>query len=314
MPTPRDEINTRSHIRDVNDIPRNNDIICAYLDHKRRTRWSPRTAKTRSGQVWRIAQALEPTPLALVTEDEIIRWHDALEGTPETRAAYTSAARGLFNWMAVRSRPRIRVDDPSQIIERPHIPQAQPRPMLTRHYQLALACALSDPELYLWLGLMGCSGLRCCEIAWMHTSDVEQLEDGTALLHITGKGQKQRTVPAGSMLVTTLQPFLRGRGPVFTRPTDGLAYQPAGVSQRVNKFLHGIGIDQTAHQLRHRFGTDYHAIDTDVYRQAAIMGHASVNTTKLYTAVHPLDAARYVEALTRRQLGGRADPRDRWAA
>ncbi|MDN5854375.1 MAG: tyrosine-type recombinase/integrase, partial [Actinomycetia bacterium] len=254
-----------------------------------------------------LATHLAPIPLVDATAEHILPWHPHLAGPPETIAAHISAARGLYRWMAVYARPRLRQDDPTVILERPHIPTAQPRPMLDRHYDLALACAVSDPEMYLWLGLMGCSGLRCCEIAWMHTGDVEPLDDHGALLHITGKGGKRRTVPAGAMLALTMRPFLTGMGPVFTRPSDGRAHTPNAVSHRVSAFLADVGIPapHRAHSLRHRFGTDYHAIDPDLYRQAKLMGHSSVDTTQRYTEISPVEAARYVEQLTRRRLASR---------
>lgn len=287
----------------------NETVITQYIAYRMTTgrRWRSETVKSRTSQVRALAAYLDPTPLVDATEDQILIWHQQLTGQPETIAAHISAARGLYRWMAVYSRPRLRQDDPTVILERPRIPVAQPRPMLDRHYDLALACAVSQPEMYLWLGLMGCSGLRCCEIAWMHTGDIEPRDDSSALLHITGKGGKRRTVPAGAMLMLTMRPFLTGMGPVFTRPTDGRAHSPNAVSHRVSKFLADVGIPapHRAHSLRHRFGTDYHAIDPDLYRQAKLMGHASVDTTQRYTEISPAEAAQYVERLTRRRLSSR---------
>lgn len=305
MPTPRDGIKPPSHGQVV-AFPNldNESIIREYFTYREQTRrWRPETFRLRRLQVRRLAEDLAPTTLHAATEDELISWHRSLRGMPETISSYTSGVRGLYQWMAVYSRPRLRTDDPTLILERPHIPDAQPRPMLDRHFDLALACAVSDPEMYLWLGLMGCSGLRCCEIAWMHTGDVEALDTGGGLLHITGKGGKERTVPAGEMVMLTMRPFLRGRGPVFTR-ADGQAHTPKAVSARTNRFLERIGVPapQTAHSLRHRFGTDYHGIDPDLYRQAKLMGHASVDTTQRYTEISPLEAAKYIEQLTRRRL------------
>jgi hypothetical protein len=229
MPTPRDECNTGRHGR-VMQFPSltNETVITQYIAYRMTTgrRWRSETVKSRTSQVRALAAYLDPTPLVDATEDQILIWHQQLTGQPETIAAHISAARGLYRWMAVYSRPRLRQDDPTVILERPRIPVAQPRPMLDRHYDLALACAVSQPEMYLWLGLMGCSGLRCCEIAWMHTGDIEPRDDSSALLHITGKGGKRRTVPAGAMLMLTMRPFLTGMGPVFTRPTDGRAQVP----------------------------------------------------------------------------------------
>lgn len=102
----------------------------------------------------------------------------------------------------------------------------------------------------------------------------------------------------------TLRPFLLGRGPVFTRVLDGRAHTPNGVSAKVNRFLRDLNVQGTAHSLRHRFASDYHALDPDLYRQAKLMGHASVDTTQRYTEVSPVEAARHIEAMTRRRMHG----------
>ena len=307
MPTPRDARKTSRDVRVVKTLPTlpNESVIEAYLTYQQARGWRPKTVRVRRNQLRLIGRQL-PAPFVTTTEDDMIDWHSRIHGKPETRAAYISALKVLFRWMVVSARPRLRPDDPTLILDRPRIPTAQPRPMLDRHYDLALACAVSRPELYIWLGLMGCSGLRCCEIAWMQVSDVEHLETGAGLLHITGKGGKQRTVPVGAMLLLTMRPFLAGRGPVFTRPSDGRAHTPRGVSERVNDFLKEVGVPlpHTAHSLRHRFGTDYHSLDPDLYRQAQLMGHSSVDTTRIYTQVSPMEAAAHIERLTQRRLRG----------
>lgn len=281
----------------------NSHLIHEYL-HAHRDRWRPGTTRLRRIQLTALARALEPVALVEATEDDIYRWRDQLDVAPETLASYVSAARGLYRWMSTRARPRLRADDPAAVLDRPRVPARQPRPMLDRHFDLALRCAVSDPQMYVWLVLAGCSGLRCCEIAWMQTTDVEERDGGGALLHIVGKGGKRRTVPAGAALMETMRLFLRGpRGPVFTRPSDGRAHTPDRVSQLINRFLRDLDIHETAHSLRHRFGTDYHAIDPDLFRQAALMGHASLDMTRRYTEVSPLEAARHVDDLTDRRLG-----------
>lgn len=287
----------------------NESVIGDYIAFQRGRRWTrPETVRVRTVQLHVLADQLAPAPLIAASETDLTRWYDRRrEGSrPETVASYVSVCRGLYQWMTVHSRPRLRPDDPTAVLERPRIPEVEPRPMLDRHYDLALACAVSDPEMYLWLGLMGCCGLRCCEIAWMQVADVEQRPDGSGLLHIEGKGGKRRTVPAGQMLMATMRPFLHGRGPVFTRPSDGGPHRPNAVSRRVAAFLEGIGVPAPAraHSLRHRFGTDYHALDVDLYRQAKVMGHSSVDTTRRYTEVSPVEAAAYIERLTSARLQG----------
>lgn len=311
MPTPRDRGRTHRELRLVKSLPTgldNEALITMYVAHQsqpsRRRPWRPNTISTRTRQLRQVAEALAPTPLIDATEDQVLDWYRGFRGQPNSISAYGSAVRGLYHWMCVGARPRLRADNPALVLELPLVAPAQPRPMLDRHFDLALACSVSDPEMYLWLGLMGCSGLRCCEIAWMQTAGVEPLESGGGLMHVEGKGGKWRTVPAGEMLMLTLRPFLGARGPVFTRPSDGRAHTPHAVSARTNAFLREVGITapHTAHSLRHRFGTDYHALDPDLYRQAKVMGHSSVETTQRYTEVSPIEAAQYIERLTMRRL------------
>lgn len=310
MPTPRDGKRGLREIHAVNDSTTMSDqaVIDSYLRAKA-NRWRPETLRVRRAQLGKISRDIG-VPYTLLTEKDVLHWHEGLDGRPETIASYTSALTGLMRWMAVRARPRLRDDDPTLILDRPKIPEALPRPMLDRHYDLALACATADPEMYAWLALMGCAGLRCCEIAWLQTGDVELREDGTGKLHFEGKGGKRRVVPIGSTLVPVLELFLTGRGPVFTRPSDGRAHTPGRVSTRVNKFLREINVPGTAHQLRHRFGTDLHALEPDLYKQAQLMGHSSIKTTQRYTLVEPMEALQHIEALTRRRI----QPGHRWAA
>lgn len=285
----------------------NDDLITIYIQHRRAVDWGPGTARIRTGQLRQLAEDMAPTPLVAVSEEQLLAWRLGLTGEPETISSKVAAARGLYRWMAVRARPRLRVDDPAAILDYPSIPERLPRPMPENQFVLALACAATDPQMYAWIGLGGCCGLRCCEMATLKTGDVEHLASGCGLLHVTGKGGKQRTVPAGEPLMDALAPFLSGtRGPVFRRPSDGKAHTPNRVSELINAFLRGIGIDKTAHTLRHRFGTDYHALDPDIFRQAGLMGHSSVDMTRRYTQVSPDEAVRHINQLTQRRMSHRS--------
>jgi site-specific recombinase XerC len=59
-------------------------------------------------------------------------------------------------------------------------------------------------------------------------------------------------------------------------------------------YLRSVGVDATAHQLRHWFGTTVYARSKDLRLTQELMGHASRATTAIYTAWSPLDAARVV--------------------
>lgn len=306
MPTPRSKVNTRAVLSVVQTQSLDNEsVIRRYLRYRIEVDgWSRKTISVREVQLEQVARLL-PVDLTAATEDHLVDWYRTRTGTPETRASYVSAVNGLYVWMAVYERPRIRTDNPAAALRRPKIPPAPPRPIRDRDYDFALACALARPEMYVWFGLMGCSGLRACEIAWLQVGDVEQLEDGSGMMYVLGKRRRRRYVPVGRMLLLTMLPFLHGTRSqsVFTRE-DGSSYTPESVSQRVNRFLKvDCDVKATGHQLRHRFGTDYHRQDPDLFRQAALMGHSSLDMTRRYTEVSPIEAARYVEELTRRRFG-----------
>ncbi|MCF7548505.1 tyrosine-type recombinase/integrase [Pseudonocardia sp. WMMC193] len=280
------------------------EVIARYFGSPNVRGWRPETRRVRHAQLTKISRELG-APFTSATEEDVLAWAERLDGKPETLSSYVSAIKVLFRWMSTKARPRLRLDDPTVILDRPRVPEATPRPIASDQFDLALACAVSDPVMYAWLGLMGCCGFRCCEIAWFRGTDVEPIPGGGALLHIEGKGGKKRTVPAGKHLMRVLAPFVdrAGAGPVFPRPSDGGPHTPGRVSTKVNGFLAELRIPATAHQLRHRWGTDYHELDPDLFRQAKLMGHASVVTTARYTAVSPAEAARHVEELTQRRLG-----------
>lgn len=311
MPTPRDLrrlhlVDTRMD-RGVNDDAALLEEYVDYMCTMARRRWRAETVRVRRYQLGRILTAL-PRSIRDTTEADLQVWRRTMSGAEETVAGYTSAVRGLFRWAAVLRRPRVRGDDPAAILERPVIPEAVSNPISNPDFDLALACAVAHPEMYAWLGLMGCCGFRCCEVAWLKVRDVEHLDDGRGILRPIGKGGKRRAIPAGVYLMRTLRPFLDGGGPVFTRPSDGGPHTPKGVSERVKAFLRSVGVEGvTAHNVRHRFSHDYHALDPDLYRQAKLMGHASIDTLQRYLAVSPLEAAEYIDVMTARRLRPRRD-------
>ena len=56
------------------------------------------------------------------------------------------------------------------------------------------------------------------------------------------------------------------------------------MSRRMAGFFHSIGIDATAHQLRHWFATSTYATSGDLLVVQNLLGHSSPTTTAVYTA------------------------------
>jgi integrase/recombinase XerC len=111
-------------------------------------------------------------------------------------------------------------------------------------------------------------------------------------VHLVGKGEKPRTVPAHPKLREVLAAWLAERP---ARPGAGLpalftSYRRtrmttdalADVLGRITAAA-GLEDEVTAHRLGHTFGTGLTRSGTDIVTVAELMGHASLKTTRLYT-------------------------------
>lgn len=97
-------------------------------------------------------------------------------------------------------------------------------------------------------------------------------------LRVRGKGEKVRVVPISSHLAGLI---LEHDGPAFPGQIDG--HLSAGyVSKLISRALpEGV----TAHMLRHRFATKAYGASKNLRAVQELLGHASVATTQVYTAV-----------------------------
>ena len=85
-------------------------------------------------------------------------------------------------------------------------------------------------------------------------------------------------------------------GPVFTQP-NGQPYTAGEVSRKVNRYLESLGLEATAHQFRHWFGTKTYAASRDLRLVQGLMGHASPNTTVGYVGWAAQEASAVVNQL-----------------
>jgi integrase len=115
---------------------------------------------------------------------------------------------------------------------------------------------------------------------------------------VTGKGGNQRTVPLHPKVREALSMLPADDGLYVIPRMDGWKdrhLHPGRISGMINEYLHEMGIPDTAHSLRHRFGTDFYRASKDIRLTQEIMGHSSPTTTATYAAAD-IDAAAAVMA------------------
>ena len=113
-----------------------------------------------------------------------------------------------------------------------------------------------------------------------------------------GKGSKQRVVPLGRPAIAALRAYIEGNCEEGTRPTEGSAevvfLSKTGRSLTrihlwalVKKYCKRAGLPKTVspHTLRHSFATHMLAGGADLRSVQEMLGHASIQTTQIYTHV-----------------------------
>ena len=157
---------------------------------------------------------------------------------------------------------------------------------------MARAIGAAGPTMRAWLSLMCFAGLRCCEVAALERASI-----GQGALRVVGKGDHERVVPIHPSVASALAAAPLARtGPVF-RNSEGRPFTAREVSRRVGAYLDGLGIDATAHQARHFFGTEAYQASKNLRAVQELMGHQDPATTAGYAALSADDLGDVVAAL-----------------
>lgn len=267
----------------------------AHLLYLRRRNQMPRSIRERRFTVLRAARALGH-PLAVASRDELRCWQESIDHLePGSQHNAIVHVAQYLKWAATHD---VRDDDPSVVLVRPrNLSNALPRPMADSDIRRALDTA-PDEDVHAWIGLGAFCGLRCMEMAKVARDEIITGVTNP-YLRIVGKGGGERVVNIPSHLLAELQGSFRPRSHLFAR-MDGKPGPPSAmrVSERINDHLHAIGIPDTAHALRHRFGTKLYEETLDLALVAEVMGHKSIDTTRMYVRIVAGRAAGPIEAIS----------------
>ena len=222
----------------------------------------------------------------------------ALRELYRTHHAAASAARALAAWRSFSRfcvRRGILATDPSRALSFPRIGQRLPRTLPRLDLARALdriagedPASLRDRAL---LELAYSAGLRLSELVGLDRRDVDR---GSGLLRVRGKGRRERIVPAGQGAFAALDRYQANLGPEV-RPADAPVFvNPRGlrlsgrtvqrvVRHRLGEVAGGLGV--TPHALRHSFAS--HLLDNgaDLRAIQELLGHRSLTSTQVYTHV-----------------------------
>jgi len=147
------------------------------------------------------------------------------------------------------------------------------------------------------LGLLDGAGLRVAEALGLRRGDVAGAREA---ITVTGKGNKARMVPLLPQVTklvadyVALCPFTPGSdGPLFLGHRGG-QLSPRVVQLAMARLRGALGLPDSAtpHALRHSFATHLLSRGGELRAIQELLGHASLSTTQIYTAV---DAERLLD-------------------
>ena len=135
------------------------------------------------------------------------------------------------------------------------------------------------------------TGLRVSELVRLRLGDVN-FDAGYVVAF--GKGRKERLVPIGEVAVASIRTYLETARAAFIRgrATDTLFLSPRGRAMTRQGFWKLIGRYAVAagirkkispHKLRHSFATHLLEHGADLRAVQAMLGHADIGTTEIYT-------------------------------
>jgi len=142
------------------------------------------------------------------------------------------------------------------------------------------------------LALLYGSGLRISEALGLNRGKVPPPGRGDVIT-VTGKGNKQRMVPLLPQVTQRIADYvalcpydLPDEGPLFVGARGG-PLSPRIVQLVMERLRGALGLPDTAtpHALRHSFATHLLARGGDLRAIQELLGHASLSTTQIYTAV-----------------------------
>lgn len=269
------------------------ELVVEWIAHLGRRNFSPTTTRSYRETLTTFRWWLADQQVAL--EDASARhvetWLESRALKPSTRRLYLSRIRAFYGWMLDE---RHLSEDPSRTVVQARVGRYLPRPAPAQSIYQNLSA--SDTRVAAMIALGAYTGMRRFEIAKLRGEDID-LHSIPPVVTVRGKGSVDRRIPLNGTVRAALgRHGLSTFGWVF--PSNRGGPITAGHCGRlIADALSSSSGRVTAHQLRHWFGCNLYQGSGDIRMVQDLLGHASLQTTQIYTAWDPGRAGIAVSAL-----------------
>ncbi len=205
-----------------------------------------------------------------------------------------AAVRGFHKYLLIDG---LSSADPTVAIETPRGWRRLPKTLSSNEVEALLDQPDESTPLGLrdkaMLELLYATGLRVSELVGLSRNSIN-LERGYVV--VVGKGSKERAVPLGEVAAEAVRSYLERSRPLLLKSGETEALFISGRRRQITRQMFwerirqyvrkaGIGRRVSPHTLRHSFAT--HLLDhgADLRSVQAMLGHADISTTQIYTHV-----------------------------
>jgi integrase/recombinase XerD len=231
-----------------------------------------------------------------ITSDHVISYLGKMRGQGISTASLNrniAALRGFYKYLILEKKV---AENPIANIETAKVWMELPDTLTRDEIDRLLAAPAGDPNAVrdtAMLELLYASGLRVSELISLTTNNINWQ---AGYLLARGKGSKERVVPIGKTALDALNRYvekvrpslLKGKNSAvlfLNRSGTGLTRQ--GLWKIVKKYAMMVGLAGKVHPhtFRHSFATHLLEGGADLRSVQAMLGHADINTTQIYTHV-----------------------------
>jgi integrase/recombinase XerD len=214
--------------------------------------------------------------------------------SPRSTARRLSAIRSLFSFLQREGRAS---PDPARLLAMPRQWKKLPKYLTTAQVDAILSApdpgsprGLRDRAM---LQFLYATGVRVTELC---LTELNAVNRNLGVVRVLGKGRKERMVPLGAEAMLALDRYLQAGRPALLghRASAYLFVGPAGrplTRQGFWKLLKqygkhvGVWHSLSPHVIRHSFATHLLERGADLRSLQAMLGHADISTTEIYTHV-----------------------------